>query len=82
MANEQVIAQAAVQEVVRQALLDKLIDQIDEDPYPSVTMMDMAEELLSPWDVERYADVLLAKVKDDRFPSIPMLKRIRDLVGV
>ena len=82
MASEQAIADVAAQEVVRQALLDKLISQIDEDPYPSVTMMNMVEEMLSPWDVERYADVLLDKIKDERFPSIDMLNRLRNLAGI
>ena len=82
MANDQAIAQVASEEVVRQALLDKLIDLIDDDPYPSVTMMDMVEELLTPWDVERYTDGLLDKIKDERFPSIPMLNRIRNLAGI
>jgi hypothetical protein len=82
VATDQVIVEVAGQEVVRQALLDKLIDLIEEDPYPSVTMMDMVEELLTPWDRERYTDVLLDKIKDDRFPSIPMLNRIRNLAGI
>jgi hypothetical protein len=82
VANDRVIAQVAGQEVVRQALLDKLIDQIEQDTYPSVTMMDMVEELLTPWDLERYTNVLLDKIKDEQYPSIPMLERIRNLAGI
>jgi hypothetical protein len=70
------------QEQVRQALLDTLIDLISEDTYPSNTMMDMVEELLTPDDVERYTEVLLDKVRDEQYPSVSMLARIRDLAGI
>jgi PBP1b-binding outer membrane lipoprotein LpoB len=73
---------AQPQEQVRQALLDTLINLISEDTYPSNTMMDMVEELLTPDDVERYTEVLLDKVRDEQYPSIPMLARIRDLAGI
>jgi hypothetical protein len=82
VAEDQQIVEVAAREVVRQALLDELINKIDDDPYPSNTMMDMVEEMLMPWDVERYTDVLLSKIKDERFPSIPMLARIRNLAGI
>ena len=44
-------------------------------------MMNVAEELLSPDDLEGYAQILMNKVTADQFPSIPMIDRIRDLVG-
>ncbi len=69
------------QEQVRTALLKTLLDKISDDQYPSVTMMDMAEELLTPDDLEKYADVLLSKVTDERFPSVSMLGRLRDLAS-
>ena len=69
------------QEQVRAQLLKVLLAKIDEDPYPSVTMMNVAEELLSPDDLEGYAQILMNKVTADQFPSIPMIDRIRDLVG-
>ena len=64
---------------VRSELLGSLLNKVDNDPYPSITMLDMIEELLTPDDVPRYAQVLLSKVKDEQFPSISMLARIRDL---
>ncbi len=64
---------------VRSELLGSLLRHVDNDPYPSITMLDMIEELLTPDDVPRYAKVLLSKVTDEQFPSVSMLARIRDL---
>ncbi|HET6625141.1 MAG TPA: hypothetical protein VFG63_02020 [Nocardioidaceae bacterium] len=64
---------------VRSELLNSLLGRVDSDPYPSITMLDMIEELLTPDDVPRYAQVLLSKVAGEQFPSVSMLARIRDL---
>lgn len=64
---------------VRQELLDTLISRVDEDTYPSYTMLDMIESLLEPDEVPAYAELLLAKARDDRFPSIPLLQRVQAL---
>lgn len=64
---------------VRSELLGSLLRKVDNDPYPSITMMNLIEELLTPEDVPRYAQVLLSKVNDEQFPSTSMLARIRDL---
>ena len=66
---------------VRAQLLQTLLEHVEEDQYPSTTMMDTIEEMLTPDDVEQYAGVLLAKVADDTYPSIGMIRRIRDLTG-
>ena len=66
---------------LRAQLVKRLVDQVEEDQYPSTTMMDTIEEMLTPDDVEQYAGVLLAKVADDTYPSIGMIRRIRDLTG-
>jgi hypothetical protein len=73
---------AQPQEQVRQALLDELIGLIEKDTYPSSTFMDMVEELLTPDDLERYTEVLLDKVRDEQYPSVSMLARIRNLAGI
>jgi hypothetical protein len=64
---------------VRSELLKNLLSKVEEDPYPSITMLDLIEELLTPDDVPRYARLLLSKVADEQFPSVSMLGRIRDL---
>ncbi|MGZ4438279.1 MAG: hypothetical protein ACXVWU_07810 [Nocardioides sp.] len=64
---------------VRAALLDSLISKVDAEPFPSLTMLDQIEELLTPDDVPRYAQMLLKKVEDEQFPSVSMLQRIASL---
>jgi hypothetical protein len=64
---------------VRSELLRSLLSKVEEDQYPSTTMMDLIEELLTPEDVPRYARILLRHVNGDQFPSIDMMDRIRNL---
>ena len=66
-------------EVVRSRLLAALMDKVRADTYPSTTMLDTIEELLTPDDVDDYTDLLLSKIEDDQFPSIPMLNRVKNL---
>jgi len=42
--------------------------------------MDTIEEMLTPDELQQYASVLLAKVADDTYPSLAMIRRIRDLI--
>ena len=61
---------------LRQQLLDRLLEQIKEDRFPSVTMMNRVESgLRTPEQLEEYAQVLLEKIESSRYPSIPMLDR-------
>ena len=64
---------------VRVELLRQLLQKVHEDPYPSSTMLDQIEELLTPNEVPAYARVLLAKVEDENFPSVSMIQRIAAL---
>jgi hypothetical protein len=66
---------------VRGEVVDLLLEQIASDRNPSVTMMNMVEELLAPDDVPAYAAVLMDKVKTDRFPSYSMLRRLIGLTS-
>jgi hypothetical protein len=67
---------------VRSELLQNLLSRVKEDPYPSATMMDMIEELLTPDDVPGYAEILMSKVSEDQFPSVSMLQRLKNLACV
>jgi hypothetical protein len=64
---------------VRAATVEALLQKVEEDQYPSATMLDMIEELLTPDELPLYVEALLNRVRSDRFPSIPMLNRIKDL---
>ena len=61
---------------VRSQLLQLLLGKVDEDTYPSSTMLDMIEDLLTPAEVQIYARVLMSKVANDNYPSISMLHRL------
>lgn len=65
----------------RTALLQVLMTKIANDRNPSVTMMDMAEELLAPDEMGAYVEILLSKIRADNYPSIPMMNRVRSLAG-
>jgi hypothetical protein len=61
---------------VRGEVVNMLIQKIAADRNPSVTMMNLVEELLTPDDVPAYVEVLMDKVKTDKYPSYSMLRRL------
>ena len=65
----------------RTALLEVLMTKIANDRNPSVTMMDMAEDLLTPDELGAYIEILLSKIRADKYPSIPMMNRVLNLTG-
>jgi hypothetical protein len=67
---------------VQGEVVDLLLEQIASDRNPSVTMMNMVEELLTPDDVPAYVGVLVDKVKTGgRYPSYSLLRRILALTS-
>ena len=62
---------------VRTEMLEALLQKVNEEQYPSTTTLDMIEELLTPDDVPVYAELLLTRIRSDRFPSIPMMARLK-----
>lgn len=64
---------------LHRAVLSVLLEKIEADPYPSVTMMNMAEQILDAEDVVPYAEILIDKIRADRFPSIDLLRRVSAL---
>jgi len=56
-----------------------LLDKVADERFPSVTMLDLIESLLRPDEVQIYTRVLIHKVREDTYPSIPMLRRIAAL---
>jgi hypothetical protein len=61
----------------RTALSRVLLEKIRTDAYPSVTQMDILEETIPPQLMREYLSILLEKILRERFPSIPMLRRIQ-----
>lgn len=64
------------QVTVRDVVIDTLLDKIDADPYPSITMMDRVEELLTSRHRVRYLKILLSRVRNEEFPSWDMINRL------
>jgi hypothetical protein len=61
----------------RAELVSMLIEKIENDQYPSTTMLDMLEQNLAPDEVPVYVAMLTRRIRSDRFPSIPMLSRLQ-----
>lgn len=64
----------------RAELVETLLQKVRDDPFPSSTMLDLIEELLTPDEVPRYVIFLQDRLRAEPFPSIPMLKRLAALV--
>ena len=65
----------------RAELVATLLQKIHEDRYPSTTMLDLVESLLTPEEHPFYVVVLQEKLRSERFPSIPLLTRLAGLVS-
>jgi hypothetical protein len=64
---------------LRAEVLDALMEKVESDPYPSTTMLNWIEEMLTPEELPRYAESLLRRIRSDKFPSIPMIARLKRL---
>ena len=73
------MAQEAEQYDIRREILDVALTLVQNDRYPSVTMMDLVEQLMGPDERAIYVEMLLDKIRRDRRPSIPMMRRLMAL---
>lgn len=65
---------------LRKRITDKLLGDIEEAMYPSVTMLNRVEAVLpTPADVAGYAETPVKKVEETRFPNTEMLNRLDGL---
>ncbi|MGZ4459632.1 MAG: hypothetical protein ACXVW9_10975 [Nocardioidaceae bacterium] len=69
------------EERVREALLEALLEKVESENYPSSTILNTIESLLTPESVPRYAAILIRGIQDSRFPSISMIHRLQALGG-
>ena len=74
--EEHSMAQEAEQYDARRELLDMLLTKVANDRYPSVTMMDLIEQLMGPDEHSIYDDVLINEIRQDWSPSIPTMRRV------
>lgn len=64
---------------VRAELLAALMEKVRSERFPSPTVLDVIEALLTPDDVEDYAETPLERIREEAFPSIPMIGRLQAL---
>jgi hypothetical protein len=70
---------ARQQALIRDQLVDALMEKVWTDPHPSVDMLDKIEKLLDPLELDEYAEMLLERIRSDRFPSWDMIYRVHNL---
>ncbi len=61
------------------ALARLLIDKIRADHYPSITQMNLLEQMIPRALTPEYFNALLDKVAADQWPSVSMLARLSRL---
>jgi hypothetical protein len=67
---------------LRERITRRLLDEINEVQFPSVTMLDRVEqELTSADDLSAYVEVLMKKIEATRYPSLPLLNRLDGLLA-
>ena len=54
---------------LRAEIVDALMEKVDTDPYPSNTMLNYIEELMTPDELPRYAESLLSGSGRTTFPA-------------
>lgn len=64
----------------RPILLDALLEKVVHESYPSVSMLDAIEHLLTPDETEAYVEFLVERFSEETYPSMPLLRRIAALV--
>ena len=67
-------------DTARAVLLDALLEKVRNDRYPSNTMLDLIEGLLTPVERPSYIVFLQEFIRKDQYPSIPMIKRLAALI--
>jgi hypothetical protein len=66
-------------EQTRAAMIDLLLSKVKDDRFPSATMLDLLEQMLTPEELPAYAAVLMEKIAGDTYPSASMIKRLVSL---
>ncbi len=65
----------------RAELVATLLQKVRDDTYPSTTMLDLIEKLLTPEEQPTYVVLLQDKIRAERYPSMPLLIRLSQLVA-
>ncbi len=65
---------------VRRVILEELWRRVEKDIYPSATMLDRIECLMTGDDVPAYVEMLMRRIRSVEHPSIDLINRVVDLV--
>ena len=68
------------QEDARAELVATLLDKVQNDQYPSTTMLDLIESMLTPEEMPAYVVFLQDRIRSELYPSMPLLRRLSALV--
>jgi hypothetical protein len=58
-------------------LVQMLLERVRQDQFPSMTHLDLIEEWIPTALIPDYVEILMDKVDDGDYPSMPMLRRLR-----
>ena len=61
---------------LQERFAEVLLDKIADDPYPSVTQMNLFESVATPDLLVSYILVLVGRIENDRRPSISKAERV------
>jgi len=64
---------------VRRVILDELWRRVEKDTYPSATMLDRIEHLMTRDDVPAYVEMLMRRIRAVEHPSIDLINRVTAL---
>jgi hypothetical protein len=68
-------------QALRQRVLEGMLEQVREDTFPSVAIMNRIEASLQTREqLEEYADILLEKLESTPFPSLAMRNRLDAII--
>lgn len=63
----------------RTQLFRLLLDKVAQDQYPSSTMLDMIEKIVTPEELPEYTEMLMAKIEGEQYPSYDLIQRLNVL---
>lgn len=64
------------QNQVRRELLDALMEKVESDPYPSSTVLNIIESILTDDERGTYVESLLARIRANSYPSVTLVRRV------
>jgi hypothetical protein len=68
---------------VREQVTDELLEKLEQSHFVHVPLMDRIEGRLRTQDeLERYAEILVRKLKDTDFRSVTLFDRVDRIVGL